>query len=176
MRNKTPNYFKNIDQQPHYYAQMQVQMFVTGRSECHFYQWCPAGARLDIVHRDEKYLADILPKLHDFWLLYCQEVKHNHEQHLQPKRKQVNTLEAEKLIAEYDDLAKASEHAKERMEEIKKRLVQMAGEQDAEVCGRKLTKIEKAGSVSYAKAVKDNLPDVDLEQYRGKPFIFWKIT
>ena len=35
---------------------------------------------------------------------------------------------------------------------------------------------KKAGSVSYAKVVKDNLPDVDLEQYRGKPSSFWKIT
>lgn len=176
MRNKTPDNFKNLDQQPHYYAQMQVQMFVSGRSKCHFYQWCPAGARLDVVHRDEEYLADVLPKLHNFWLRYCYEVEHNADEHLQPKRKQINTPEAERLLAEYDELAEAADHAKERMAEIKDRLIQMSGERNAEVCGRKLTKIEKAGSVSYAKVVKDNLPDVDLEQYRGKPSSFWKIT
>src|SRR5690625_3076667 len=33
--------FKSIDEQPHYYAQVQVQLAVTRRRRCYFYQWAP---------------------------------------------------------------------------------------------------------------------------------------
>ena len=166
--------FKRLLDQPHYYAQMQVQMFVTGRRGCYFYQWAPKGTKLDIVEYDGNYLADILLKLHEFWFMYCNEVKNNYKEHLEPKRKKINTIEAERLVAEYDELSEAADHAKDRMAEIKDRLIQMAGEKNADVCGRNLTKVEKAGSVSYAKVVKDHLPDVDLEPYRGKQQVSWR--
>jgi len=52
----------------------------------------------------------------------------------------------------------------------------MAKGQDALVCGRKLTKVEKAGSVPYAKIVKNKLPDLDLDEWRGKPSEYWRLT
>jgi len=168
--------FTSLYDMPHYYAQVQIQMYVADRQWCHFYQWAPKGTKLDVVNRDDAYLDGIIPTLHLFWLRYCHEVKYNAEEHLQPQRKQVNTLEAERLVAEYDQLAEAADHAKERMAEIKQRLIKMADYQNAEVCGRKLTKVEKAGSVSYAKVVKDNLPDVDLEPYRGNPSVSWRFA
>ena len=170
-----PVSFKSIfEDLPHYYAQIQIQLYVTGRQGCYFYQWCPADTNLEVVQRDDAWLEEVLPELRAFWLRYRHEVEHNPQEHLEPKRKQINTLEAERLVAEYDELADAADHAKERMAEIKHRLIHMAGEQNAEVCGRKLSKVEKAGSVSYAKVVKDHLPDVDLEPYRGKPQVSWR--
>ena len=38
-----------------------------------------------------------------------------------------------------------------------------------EVDGHTVTLSTRAGSVSYAKVVKDHCPNVDLEPYRGKP-------
>ena len=170
-----PVSFKSIfEDLPHYYAQIQIQLYVTLRQGCYFYQWCPADTNLEVVQRDDEWLEEVLPELRTFWLRYRHEVEHNPQEHLEPKRKQINTLEAERLVAEYDELADAADHAKERMTEIKQRLIHMAGEQNAEVCGRKLTRVEKAGSVSYAKVVKENLPDVDLEPYRGKPSVSWR--
>ena len=35
--------------------------------------------------------------------------------------------------------------------------------------------IERAGSISYAKAIKELLPDADLSKYQGKPTAYWKL-
>ena len=165
---ETPVPFKSIlgDDLPQYYAQTQFQMWVTNTNFCHFFQWAPNGTKREIVYVDSKWFADNLAALYDFWNRYKSE---DPTPHLEPKRKQVNTLEAERLIKEYDELADATDQAKERMAEIKSRLIVMADEKNADICGRKLTRMEKAGSISYAKVVKDHAPDVDLEPYRGKP-------
>ncbi len=168
---EAPVPFKDMAEQPHYYAQMQVQMHVTGRPHCHFFQWAPAGTRHEIIHADPAWLEQYLPVLHEFWERYKTE---DPEPHLEAKRKRIDTLEAERLVKEYDELADAADQAKERMGEIKQRLIQMAGDQNADVCGRKLTRVEKAGAVSYAKVVKDHAPDVDLEPYRGKASVSWR--
>ena len=44
--------FKSAFEQQHYMAQMQVQMFVTGRSKVYFWQWTPRGNRLEVVEYD----------------------------------------------------------------------------------------------------------------------------
>jgi len=176
MRSKNPDQFKTLDQQPHYYAQIQSQLFVTGRSKCYFYQWCPNGAKLEIVHKDAAWQQKNLPRLYDFWVSYCDEVNNNAERHLKPKRKEINSREAQELINEHDKLCEVLEDTKARIAEIKERLVNMADGHDADICGRKLTRVEKPGAISYSKAVKDNLQDLDLDRYRGKPTVFWKLT
>ena len=55
-------------------------------------------------------------------------------------------------------------------------LIAIGGGGDALIWGRKLTKVQKEGSVSYAKAIKALCPDADLEPYRGKPSSFWKLS
>ena len=45
--------FKTVDDQPHYYAQMQLQMLCTGREMCHFYQWSANAYRYDLVTFDK---------------------------------------------------------------------------------------------------------------------------
>jgi len=176
MRSKNPDQFKTLDQQPHYYAQIQSQLFVTGRSKCYFYQWCPNGAKLEIVHKDAAWQQKNLPRLYDFWVSYCDEVNNNAERHLKPKRKEINSREAQELINEHDKLCEVLEDTKARIAEIKERLVNMADGRDADICGRKLTRVEKPGAISYSKAVKDNLQDVDLDRYRGEATVFWKLT
>ena len=52
----------------------------------------------------------------------------------------------------------------------------MADGRDSLIWGRKLTKVEKAGSVSYAKVVKEKLPDIDLTPWTGRPSQYWKLS
>jgi len=54
-------------------------------------------------------------------------------------------------------------------------IVAEAKEQNADFAGRKLTLTQKAGSISYTKAIKELLPDADLEKWRGKPTEFWGV-
>jgi hypothetical protein len=52
-------------------------------------------------------------------------------------------------------------------------MVRIAGERNAVFAGRNLTKTERAGAVSYAKALAKYAPDADLEPFRGKPSSYW---
>lgn len=166
--------FKSITEQPHYYAQIQVQLAVTGRSTCFFYQWTPHGTRREAVEFSESWWSENLPRLHEFYQRYLEEL--NNPAHLAERNQVINGKRYEALLARYDELRKIQDDAKAEQQDILDQLVQAANEQSAEICGRKLTRIDRAGSVSYAKVVKDHLPDIDLEPYRGAGGTSWRLT
>lgn len=174
IRNQQPPKFKALADQPHYYAQIQVQLHVTGRKWCDFWQWTPHGTCLERVEIDQSWLDENLPVLRQFYTFYLSDL--DNPDHLEPLRKEINTDAAKLLMDEYDQLNDAIDQAKERLEEVKAGVIDATGGQDALVWGRKVTKVERKGSVSYAKVVKDHAKGVDLEPYRGKPSISWKIT
>lgn len=164
--------FKSASEQPHYYAQMQVEMACTGRSWCDFYQWTPNGDYLERVEYDQKWFTDNLPALLEFYHRYINEL--DNQEHLEPRQVEVNTQRAKCLLDEYDSLCEQIDNATERKKEIMDELVSMSKERDAIIHGRKLTKVVRKGSVQYKKI--PELQGVDLEQYRGKPTEFWKLT
>lgn len=174
LRDKSRPEFKTAEEQPHYYAQMQIEMACTGRNACYFYQWAPQGSKVEEIHYSVQWFEENLPALIEFYDFYLSEL--DNPDHLNPKRVTVNTNKAAMLLEEYDELTDAMERAKNRKAEVLAELVQMAGEKDSEICGRKLTQVEKAGSVSYAKALKKYAPDADLEPFRGKPTKYWKLS
>lgn len=173
-RDKNPPQFKTAEQQPHYYAQMQIEMACAEKIWCDFYQWAPNGSELERIERDDKWLAWAIPELKAFHELYLSEL--DNPDHLSPKRVEIETLEADRLVQEYEELADAIDRASERKKEVLNRLVEMAKGRDALVCGHKLTKVERKGSVAYAKALKQLAPNADLEKWRGKPSHSWRFT
>jgi exodeoxyribonuclease (lambda-induced) len=164
--------FASIEDQPHYYAQIQVQLFVTGRKWCHFWQWSPHGSKLEIVEFSQDWIDENLPKLLAIWQ-DAQEADPN--EYDGEVRKVIDTPEVQKLIAEYDELRDAIDNANARRKDIVDRLVQMSGGKDAKVAGRNLTLVKRKGSVSYAKALAEIAPDADLEKWRGKPSESWQV-
>lgn len=166
----TPVTFKTIQEQPHYHAQMQIQMLVTGRKHCYFWQWTPHDEHLTMVDFDQSWIDANLPKLEQFYqefLDICDDAVDERT------RTDFDTPALRQKLAEYDDLAKEIEAAEARRKVILAELVTAAGGKDATICGRKLTKVEKAGSVSYAAAIKVLAPNADLEKWRGKPSSYW---
>ena len=163
---------KSIDEQPHYYAQVQFSLWVTGRKFWHFYQWTAHQTKLECVLPDQAWLDENLPKLRQFYAEFLAEPA---EPHLEAKRIEVDTLEAARIVAEYDQLAEAIENAEARKKELLAEMVRLSGDRDAVFAGRNLTKISKAGAVSYAKAVAELLPGADLEKWRGKPSTYWML-
>lgn len=173
LRDKEPPIaFKTAAEQPHYYAQMQVQMFVTDRSMCFFWQWAQRDNNLEIVEYDSDYIAEIFPVLKAFYDEFLQQIE-TPDDHLQPLRKEIDTPRALQMIAEYDDLTTAIEQAEARRKELLAEIVKIAGDQNAVFGGRKLTKVEKQGAISYAQAIKFLAPDANLEPWRGKPSSYW---
>jgi putative phage-type endonuclease len=162
--------FKTAAEQRHYMVQMQVQMYVTERTKCYFWQWSPFGYQIDDIAYDPAMIADIMPKLHAFYqefLSICDEPLEG------ASRELLDTPALRQKLAEYDDLAKEIEAAEARRKVILGELIAVADGNDAVICGRKLTKVEKAGSVSYAAAIKELAPNADLEKWRGKPSSYW---
>lgn len=173
LRDKDVPEFKPIDDQPHYMAQMQVQMYVTGTKHCWFYQWAPRGFDKVIIDRDEWWLNDHLPRLRQFHAEFLDELANSPDEHLAPKRIEIDTPEAARMVAEWDELNEQLERAAERKKDLLEAMVRLAGEKNALIGGRKLTLTERKGSISYAKAIKSLLPDADLTPWQGKPTTFW---
>lgn len=173
-REKPPTEFKTAKQQPHYLSQMQIEMACTQRSQVHFWQWCPSGGNLEVLRIDNQWLAEHIPLLRSFYDQYLLEL--DNPDHLKPRRKEVNTPLARKLLDEYRELGDVADNATARRKELLAQLVEIAGEHDALVHGHKLTRVQREGSVAYAKVVKEHCPGVDLEPFRGKASISWRLT
>ena len=166
--------FKTLEEQPHYYDQIQFSMWVTGRPWWDFYQWSPRSSALDRVKVSTAWQDENLPRLRQFYAEYLAE-REDPAIHLEPKRQIIDTPEAHRIMAEYDQICEALDRAEERKKELLADMVRIAGEKNSIFAGRKLTKTEKAGAIAYAKAVKALLPDADLEKYRGKSSSYWGV-
>ena len=172
IRNDPQPKFKTAQEQPHYYAQMQVEMTCTGRVWAAFYQWTPHGDIAEEVLVDEGWWKENLPKLKAFHDQFLIEL--DNPAHLVPLRKEVESESAEYLIAEYDKLTAQIEDATARKKEILQELVEIAGGENADYGGRKLTRVDRVGSVNYSKI--PELKGLDLNQYRGDGTSYWRLS
>lgn len=174
-RDKIPPVFKTLEEQPHYYAQVQIQMFVTKTNKCDFYQWSSNGDNLETIVYDETWIEKNLQILKQFYDDYLLQ-RMFPDQYLQDKRTTNNTnstayrveyyFELKAQIAELDALAKG----------VLEQIVKDCNEKDSDINGHKLTKVVKKGAVSYAKAVKELLPDADLTPYMGEQSEYWRLS
>lgn len=167
--------FKNVRQQPHYCDQVQFSLWVTDADGWYFAQWTPndfmhVQERQDLTWQDHN-----LPRLRQFHAEFLDIIADPKlaADYLAPKRVIIDTPEAAKMVREYDELSEAIERATERKKDLLADMVKLAGEKNADFAGRKLTLTEKAGSISYAKAIKSIAPEADLEEWRGKPSKYW---
>jgi len=163
--------FKSISEQQHYYAQIQMQMLCVDKQKCFFYQWQPTKTKLEVVNRDDDYIASMLKECDLFYEAYVQE------RELPNARKYLDNedIKLDEMVLKYLDLKELKDKIEEEMKQILNGLVVLTDETPTTIAGHKLYKIERSGSVSYANVVKDLLPNVDLEPYRGKPSVSWAI-
>jgi len=174
--------FKTLAEQPHYFCQVQLEMLSAGRNHAYFAQYIapkgdplapdyvPEQINIERVERDPHWLDNNLTKISDFYRLLLSEL--NNEEHLEPLRVQ---FEADEIIGEIDALRERQKADAEREKELVGLLVEMADGKDAEVSGRRLTLVKRQGSISYANAIKELLPDANLEKWRGEPSESWRL-
>src|SRR5690554_2149743 len=158
--------FLPLSEQPHYMAQVQFQMFCTGRFECDFYQWSPYASKLETVKFDPAYIEEKLPLLRAFFDRYLIE------------REPENAwryLDGGDLVARYKMAKAAVESAQAELEEAKQALIAATDWKGGKVGDLNVIKAERQGSIAYAKAVKGLLPDANLEKFRGKPTSYWVV-
>lgn len=174
LRNDKSPVFKPIQSQQHYYAQVQIEMYCTGRDECYFFQWNPHWYSLKYVYIDHDWLYEAIPKLKDFHNRYLSEL--GNPVHLEPKRPIITNQSVIRMVDEYDELSEAIERATNRKKEVLAEIVKATGSKDCEINGRKLTMVEREGAISYAKAIKKYAPDADLDPFKGKPTKYWRLS
>lgn len=158
--------FKSLSEQPHYYGQIQIQLLCTGRKWCDFYQWSPYGSKLERVNIDPQWIDENMPVLQEFYEEYLEQ------------RKSENAwryLDGGNLVQAYKQAKAALEVAKDELEEAKQALIDATNGEGGKVGDLNITKAKKKGSISYAKAVGELLPDANLEKYRGKSSEYWVI-
>lgn len=178
--------FKSITEQPHYECQLQMEMLATGRTKAYFAQYIPPrefeGAEMfiEVVNFDPEWFERNRPAFEQFYREYMYCIKHpksdETKRHLAPLREEKSDIFATVLITEIDEIRERMKADKERESEIIKELVKISNGENADFGERKLTKVVRAGSIGYSKAVKDLLPDADLEKYRGASSEFWRFT
>jgi putative phage-type endonuclease len=186
LRKEVNPQFKSLAEQPHYEVQVQLEMIAAGRDRAYFVQYRPQIGNFgdfdfshEVIRIEEvelwrgKQYYDLLNDLQAFHKKVQSEL--DNPAHLEPLRVQVECKEAEIILNHIDELDQQIKAAKESRDDALKKLVELAGGQNAEICGRKLTKVVTQGAVSYAKAIKELCPDADLEKYRGKPTESWRI-
>lgn len=176
--------FKPLSEQPHYYAQIQMEMLSANATHGWFaqyiapkgdpldYNYVPEQIKIERVDRDENWIDDNLVKINEFYTLLLAEI--DNPDHLEPLRVFIDDAASEARLSRIRESIKTLQ---DEEKQILDKLVALADGKNAELpSGSKLTLVERKGSVSYAKVVKDHLPDLDLEKYRGKPSSSWRLT
>jgi putative phage-type endonuclease len=168
--------FKTLAEQPHYEAQVQFSMFVTGRDAWMFFQWAPNETNLETVQFDPAWADKNIPILRQFHAEFLDELRDNLDEHLAPRRAVIDTPEARAMAAEWDALKTTISEAQDRQRALLDNMVSMAGGKNALFAGRKLTQVEREGAVAWAKLAKNHCPAADVESYRGKATRYWRLN
>lgn len=161
LRNDPKPAFKDLEDMPHYYAQIQIQLYCTGRTHCHFLQWTPHNAQLEIVEFSQKWIDENLDNLKDFYNEFL------------VRSETVGDDAA--LCEEYHELKRLADEAKANLDEHKKLLIAKADGKKRIYGDVQCYPTKRQGSVNYSKIVKEHLPDLDLTPYKGKPSTTWTV-
>lgn len=148
---------------PEYYAQMQVQMFVTGATRAMFVVVQSDG---DISHvfvpYSKEWMDEAYPKLKAFYDEFRKALKGGSDE---------DKILAQKLA----DLQKKIAALEEEYDAVKAELVAL--HPDGGHFGNVVVSVvEKKGSVDYRRIVKEHAGSVDIEEYRGTGTKYIKVT
>jgi hypothetical protein len=148
---------------PEYYAQMQVQMYVTGANRAMFVVVQADG---DVSHifvpYNSAWMNENYPKLQAFFAEFQKAIiGGNPDDRKLAERLAFIQKQIAELEAEYD--------------QVKEKLV--ANNPTGGHFGNVVVSVvEKKGSVDYRRIVKEVAPETDLEAYRGKGSSYIKVT
>lgn len=176
--------FKPLAEQPHYELQCQFEMLASGRDACYFAQYrAPKGdpfmpdyvpEDMDITQVERRDITAELAKLREFYEIYLNEL--DNPSHLAPLRVTIDTDEAQHIINRMGEIDDALHNLEQEKKAHMAKLVEMAGEKDAEICGRKLTRTKDSTTVAYAKAIKELAPNADLAKWTTVKQGYWRLS
>ena len=168
----------SIKDRPDYYEQIQLQMEVTNKNWCDFVTWTPSELVIERVERDADWLDYSLPIIQEFHQRYLELIsdKELAAEYLEPLQTDMsNNKEWLKLESCYLQAVEELEMAKDAVDSFKQELLELTDDKKCFSNHLTVFKTEKAGSISYAKAIKKLCPEADFESYRGKSTSYWTV-
>lgn len=175
--------FKPLANQPHYAAQVQMEMLSAGKKHAYFAQYiAPKGDPLspdyvreqinvERVDIDETWLNRNLDAISHFYDLLLSEL--DNPEHLEPLRV---IIDAQEVLDEIDALRARQKADEAREKELLSVLIKQADGKNALVNGRKLTLSKDSKSVAYAKAIAEIAPEADLSKWTSVKRGSWRLT
>ena len=167
----------SIDDKPYYFAQIQIQLEVLDRAWCDFVCWTADGMTVERVLRDPDWFEKNLPALIKF-NEEVREIVADDEKaapFLAPAEIERDDEIFVNIEKQYVDLSAEISKLQAKQKELKDQLIEEAAGTKTRGQHILIYPTTKQGSISYAKAIKELLPDADLEKYRGKPSTSWSI-
>lgn len=183
LRNEPKAKFKTLSDQPHYAAQVQMEMLSAGRKHAYFAQYVapkgdplspdyvPEQINVERVELDDTWLDRNLDAISHFYDLLLSEL--NNPEHLEPLRV---IIDAQEVLEEIDMLRARQKAGEAREKELLSVLIKQADGKNALVNGRKLTLSKDSKSVAYAKAIAELAPDADLNKWTSVKKGSWRLT
>lgn len=183
LRNQPKAEFKPLVAQPHYAAQVQMEMLAAGRAHAYFAQYVapkgdvfsadyvPEQINIERVELDPTWLDRNLDAISHFYELLLSEL--DSAEHLEPLRV---VIDAQEILDEIDMLRARQKTDDAREKELLSVLIKQADGKNALVNGRKLTLSKDSKSVAYAKAIAELAPDADLSKWTSVKKGSWRLT
>ena len=183
LRNEPKAKFKTLSEQPHYAAQVQMEMLSSGRKHAYFAQYVapkgdplspdyvPEQINVERVELDDTWLDRNLDAISHFYDLLLSEL--DNPEHLEPLRV---IIDAQEVLDEIDMLRTRQKADEAREKELLSVLIKQAEGKNALVNGRKLTLSKDSKSVAYAKAIAELVPDADLSKWTSVKRGSWRLT
>ena len=162
---------------PEYYAQMQWQMVCADKPACLFVVWTAMGIDFARVEIEQNWLDKNMPRIKEFWDLYQATIADEklYAPHLQSNKKEYAERDDDLFTfaaIEYQNAIAEQKAAEERVEEARKKLLEICTE-NTKGAGVTVYQSERKGAVDYKKI--PQLDGVDLEQYRKKSTMVWTV-
>lgn len=158
---------------PHYYAQMQSQMLVSGCRDGYFvcYNGTPNLAVMKIKF-DEFYAHNLLNLCKSFWTKVESDISPEKPEDW-PKPLEANSI-LESLFQSHEALSETLKNIEEQLEEVKNQIKKRIPDKGTHFgYGHTVKWIERKGSIDYDKI--EVLKGLNIETYRKKPTSFLQI-
>jgi putative phage-type endonuclease len=158
----------------HYYIQMQAQLACTGLKICHYVLYDGDKIHVDIVPWDDEEIEKILEVCgkfyHENMLGFTAPDNDPERDYLDMKSMWMWGVQENK----YKDICQKIELLESEKEACRIRMINMSMERNAKGSQYRLTKVMSKGKIDYSKI--EELKEIDLEKYRGKPTESYRIT
>lgn len=154
-----------------YFPQLQHQIEVCQLEGIDYFSFDGEKGVVIKVFRNDEFIQEMLKKEYEFWER-MQELNPPPLSDRDYMRK--DDLEWSHQAGQYYNAKQNIKYWEQKEKECKQELIRMAEDKNCSGMGIRVSKIIRKGNIDYSKI--EALEELDLEQYRKKPTIYWSIT